>query len=77
MKIVCAWCGGETGDKDGRGIDGVSHTICEGCAGEFELVVETEEDNAGENDIPDDGVKNYKNEGCYVGNRDRCAARGY
>ena len=31
MKIRCAWCGKEMGDKDGEGIEGVSHGICNSC----------------------------------------------
>jgi len=31
MKIVCAWCGRELGEKDGRGIEGVSHGLCNKC----------------------------------------------
>ena len=36
MKIVCAWCGEEMGEKDGEGIDGVSHSICESCLSKVE-----------------------------------------
>ena len=31
MKIVCAWCGKDMGEKDGKGVAGVSHSICEEC----------------------------------------------
>jgi hypothetical protein len=30
MKIVCSWCGGCQGTKEGG--DGVTHTICPSCA---------------------------------------------
>jgi len=31
MNIVCAWCHKDMGEKDGEGIDGVSHGVCEEC----------------------------------------------
>lgn len=31
LKIVCAWCGKDMGEKDGEGVEGVSHGICEDC----------------------------------------------
>ncbi len=31
INIVCAWCGKELGEKDGEGVDGVSHSICDDC----------------------------------------------
>lgn len=31
MKIECAWCGKNMGEKDGEGIEGVSHSVCEEC----------------------------------------------
>lgn len=31
MKIVCAWCGKDMGEKDGDGVDGVSHGLCQRC----------------------------------------------
>ena len=31
MKIVCAWCAKELGEKDGGDVDDVSHGICEEC----------------------------------------------
>ena len=31
MKIVCAWCGKDMGEKDGEGIEGTSHSICQNC----------------------------------------------
>jgi len=31
MKIVCAWCGKTIGKKDGKGIEGVSHGLCNKC----------------------------------------------
>ena len=31
MKIMCAWCGKDLGEKDGKGEEGISHSICEKC----------------------------------------------
>ena len=31
LKIVCMWCGREMGEKDGEGVEGTSHSICEAC----------------------------------------------
>jgi len=31
VKTVCAWCNKETGEKDGKGIKGISHGMCEEC----------------------------------------------
>ena len=31
MKIVCAWCGKDMGEKNGNHEDGVSHGMCEEC----------------------------------------------
>ena len=31
VKVTCAWCGKDMGEKDGRGVEGVSHGICEEC----------------------------------------------
>ena len=31
MKIVCAWCGKDMGEKDGKGVEGVSHGLCNEC----------------------------------------------
>lgn len=36
MKIMCAWCNKEIGEKDGGGIEGVSHGICEACSKKLE-----------------------------------------
>ncbi|MFC1937362.1 hypothetical protein ACFLWY_02235 [Chloroflexota bacterium] len=35
MKVVCAWCGKEIGEKDGAGVEGVSHGICRSCFDEM------------------------------------------
>ncbi|MFC2019739.1 hypothetical protein ACFLU4_07345 [Chloroflexota bacterium] len=31
MKTICAWCGKDMGDKDGEGIEGTSHGLCQEC----------------------------------------------
>ena len=31
MKVVCAWCDKDMGEKDGKGVEGISHGICEEC----------------------------------------------
>jgi len=36
MKVVCAWCDKEIGEKNGGGIEGVSHGICEVCSKKLE-----------------------------------------
>jgi len=36
LKIVCAWCGKYMGKKDGKGVEGISHTICPDCAKKIE-----------------------------------------
>ena len=46
MKIVCAWCGKEIGEKNGEGVDGVSHSICERCTDK--LVAEAENGTSAE-----------------------------
>ena len=29
--VTCAWCNKPMGEKDGKGVSGVSHGICEAC----------------------------------------------
>lgn len=31
IKIQCAYCGCEIGEKEGNGSEGISHSICEPC----------------------------------------------
>lgn len=31
MTIECAWCGCIVGEKDGRGVTGVTSGMCDGC----------------------------------------------
>ena len=32
LKVECAWCGKDMGEKDGQGQEGTSHSICDECA---------------------------------------------
>jgi hypothetical protein len=31
IQVICAWCGKSLGQKDGEGIEGISHGICPEC----------------------------------------------
>lgn len=31
LKVVCAWCGKDLGEKDGEGEEGISHGMCDEC----------------------------------------------
>ncbi len=31
LQIYCAWCRQYMGEKDGKGVEGKSHSICEKC----------------------------------------------
>ena len=31
MIVECAWCGCVVGEKDGRGVEGITSGICDGC----------------------------------------------
>ena len=37
MKVICAWCGKDLGSKEGNGIEGTSHSICDRCADKLVL----------------------------------------
>ena len=50
MKIVCAWCGKDMGEKDGEGIEGISHGICEECLTQLEEKAENKISPRGEQD---------------------------
>jgi len=41
MKIVCAWCGKDMGEKDSKGVDGVTHSICKECSAKLMTKVES------------------------------------
>ncbi|MBM4433087.1 MAG: hypothetical protein FJ025_03725 [Chloroflexi bacterium] len=36
IKIICAWCGKDMGEKEGWGIEGVSHGMCNECAADVQ-----------------------------------------
>ena len=40
MKIICAWCGKDLGEKDGKGVKGISHGVCDKCLSELEAKAE-------------------------------------
>lgn len=31
LTVVCSWCSKDMGEKDGKGVSGVSHGMCEAC----------------------------------------------
>jgi len=31
IKIKCSYCGKDMGEKDGEGVSGVSHSVCDKC----------------------------------------------
>jgi len=39
MKIICAWCKKDMGEKNGEGVEGVSHSMCEECFAQLEKEV--------------------------------------
>lgn len=48
LKIICAWCGTDMGEKDGKGQTGVTGGMCEQCWGRlFPGKPYPEEDNKG------------------------------
>ena len=36
MKVICAWCGKSLGEKDGQGVEGISHGMCAECQEKLE-----------------------------------------
>ena len=50
MKIVCAWCSKDLGEKNGGGAEGVSHGLCEECFNELIAEVEKRISAEGEQD---------------------------
>ncbi len=35
IRVICAWCNMHMYDKDGQGVEGISHAICEDCKKKF------------------------------------------
>jgi len=50
MKIVCVWCSKEMGEKDGKGVEEVSHSICQECLAKLMAKVESTSTTGGEQD---------------------------
>lgn len=44
IKVVCQTCGEDLGEKDGEGVEGVSHSTCEKCLRELYSDIFTEEE---------------------------------
>ena len=40
IKIVCAWCGKDMGEKEGEGVEGVSHGVCNPCLDKLQAKTE-------------------------------------
>ncbi len=57
MKIVCAWCNKNMGEKNGRGVKGVTHCICKQCFAKFMAKVES---NIGAGGEQDEQVRNSR-----------------
>ncbi len=55
MRVVCAWCNKDMGEKDGEGVRGVSHGLCREC---FDKVM-SEERKANANK-PGSKVDNFR-----------------
>lgn len=36
MKVVCAWCGKDMGEKEGQGEEGITHSMCDECREKWE-----------------------------------------
>ena len=51
MKIVCAWCGKDMGEKDGKGIEGISHSICPKCLVKLLVKVESKSSTRGDKSV--------------------------
>ncbi len=52
IKIVCAWCNKNMGEKNGRGVEGVTHGLCKQCFAKFRVKVES---NISARDEQDEG----------------------
>ena len=50
MKIVCAWCGKDMGEKDGKGAKGISHGICQECLAKVIAKMESKSSTGSERD---------------------------
>ena len=43
MKVICAWCNKDMGEKGGKDVEGISHGVCEECL--TRLLAEMEKEN--------------------------------
>jgi len=60
VKVVCAWCGGEIGEKDGEGVDGISHTMCPRGFERLVSKAEAEDSGSGGDGTPAGGAGDEK-----------------
>jgi len=44
IKVVCQTCGKVLGEKDGQGVEGISHSTCEKCLRELYSDIFSEEE---------------------------------
>ncbi len=44
MKVICAWCNKDMGEKGGKDVEGISHGVCEECL--TKLMTEMENENS-------------------------------
>jgi len=51
MEIVCAWCDKDMGEKDGKGIEGISHSICPECLAKVLAKVESKSSTRGDKSV--------------------------
>jgi len=56
LKIRCAWCGEDMGEKDGKGIEGTSDGICDNCLLQhfphlYERIIKEDQDNGNKETI--------------------------
>ncbi len=42
LKVECAWCGKDMGEKDGQGEEGITHGICDECKAQLEAETKSE-----------------------------------
>lgn len=44
LKIICAWCRKDLGERDGEGVNGTSHSLCLACKAKYMTDLMTKED---------------------------------
>lgn len=65
MKIVCAWCNENMGEKNGRGVEGVTHGMCKQCFAKFMAKVESNISARDEHDEQRQKFISADNEECH------------